>query len=108
LKASSHKEDEVAAYVIAEIRIKDRDPYVKELVPIFDASHKEYGGRMLARADDPDTFAGMPPGGRIIVLEFPDLGVARRWWNSTEMREARERRDVYRINSMFTVEGIVT
>jgi len=97
----------MTAYVIAEVRVKDHDAYV-ELAPVFAASHKEYGGGIVARSDDPDTFAGMPPGGRIVVIQFPDIGVARRWWNSAEMREARERRDVYRINSMFAVEGIVT
>jgi len=98
----------MAAYVIAEIRIKDHEQYVRKLVPIFDATHKEYDGRMLARADEPATFAGMPPGGRVIVLEFPDIDTARRWWNSDAVRKAQDRRDVYRINSMFAVEGIVT
>ena len=98
----------MAAYVIGEIRIKDHDQYVRELVPIFDATHKEYGGRMLARTDEPATFAGMPPGGRVIALEFPDIDTARRWWNSDAVRKAQDRRDVYRINSMFAVEGIVT
>jgi uncharacterized protein (DUF1330 family) len=100
-------EGEMTAYVIGEVRVKDHDAYL-ELVPIFDKSHKEYGGRLVARSDEPDTFAGMPAGGRIIVIEFPDLGTARRWWNSTLMKEARDRRDVYRINSIFAVEGIVT
>jgi uncharacterized protein (DUF1330 family) len=97
----------MTAYVIAEVRVKDHDAYVK-LAPVFAASHKEHGGRILARSDDPDTLAGMPPGGRVVLIEFPDLGVARRWWSSTPMKEAREQRDVYRINSMFAVEGIVT
>ena len=98
----------MAAYVIAEIRIKDHEQYVRELVPIFKATHKEYGGRLLARTDEPATFAGMPPGGRVIALEFPDIDTARRWWNSDAVRKAQDRRDVYRINSMFAVEGIVT
>jgi uncharacterized protein (DUF1330 family) len=98
----------MTAYVITEVRIKDHDQYAREVVPIFSATHKEYGGRMLVRTDEPATFAGMPPGGRMVLLEFPDTDTARRWWNSAAVKEAVDRRDVLRINSVVVLEGIVT
>ena len=98
----------MAAYVVVEVRIKDRDQYTREMVPIFNATHKEYGGRMLVRTDEPATFAGMPPGGRMVLLEFPDTDTARRWWNSAAVKAAVDRRDVLRINSIVALEGVVT
>jgi len=98
----------MTAYVICEIKIKDHDQYARELVPTFVATHKEYGGRLLARTGEPATFAGMPPGGRVVVVEFPDVDTARRWWNSAAVKAAVDRRDALRINSAVAVEGIVT
>ena len=98
----------MTAYVITEVRIKDHDIYAQEVVPVFSATHKEYGGRLLVRTDEPATFAGMPPGGRMVLLEFPDTDTARRWWNSAAVKQAVDRRDVLRINSTVALEGIVT
>jgi uncharacterized protein (DUF1330 family) len=98
----------MTAYVICEVAVKDHSRYEAELVPVFIATHKEHGGKMLARTDTPATFAGMPPGGRVVLLEFPDTDAARRWWHSTAMKEAQDKRDVLRINSIVAVEGIVT
>ena len=96
------------AYVICEVKIKEHRQYANEVVPVFAATHKEYGGRLLVRTDDPATFAGMPPGGRVVLLEFPDVDTARPWWNCPTMKAAIDRRDVLRINSIVAVEGIVT
>jgi uncharacterized protein (DUF1330 family) len=105
---SINQEGEMTAYVICEVRIKEHDQYAREVVPVFSASHKEYGGRLLARSDEPATFAGMPPGGRVVMLEFPDTDTVRRWWNSATVKAAIDRRDVLRINSLVAVEGVVT
>jgi uncharacterized protein (DUF1330 family) len=98
----------MTAYVVAEVKIKDHEQYAREVVPAFSASHKEYGGQMLVRTDEPATFAGMPPGGRMVVLGFPDTDTARRWWKSAAVKEAVDRHDVWRINSIVALEGIVT
>src|SRR5271155_4837817 len=98
----------MTAYVIVEVKIKDHDQYAREVVPVFNASHKEYRASLLARTDEPATLGGMPPGGRMVLLEFPDTDTARRWWNSAAMKEAIDRRDVLRINSIVVLEGIVT
>ena len=62
---------------------------------------------MLVRTDEPATFAGMPPGGRVAVLESP-TGHRPAMWNSAAVKAAIDRRDVLRINSLVAVEGIVT
>ena len=57
------------AYVIMEVKIKDQDVYKRECRPVFDATHKEYGGRRLARTDEPAPL----PGCLRVVGWF--------WWN---------------------------
>jgi uncharacterized protein (DUF1330 family) len=96
------------AYVIVEVRMKDHDQYLKEVVPVMDGARAEFHGRLLARTNEPATFAGMPPGGRMVLLEFSDTDTARRWWNSANVRAAMDKRDVVRINSVVALEGIVT
>jgi uncharacterized protein (DUF1330 family) len=44
----------------------------------------------------------------MVLLEFPDTDTARRWWSSAAVREAVDRRDALRINSIVALEGIVT
>jgi Domain of unknown function (DUF1330) len=52
----------MTAYVVCEVKIKDHDQYAREIVPIFTATHKEYGGRMLVRTDEPATFCLLAAG----------------------------------------------
>ena len=39
---------------------------------------------VLAFSEDGDTVEGTPPGGRVVVLKFPDKAAAMEWYNSPE------------------------
>jgi uncharacterized protein (DUF1330 family) len=101
-------EGKMTAYLIAEVAIKDRERYVNEFVPIVAQAHQDMGAKLLARTDDAATLSGMPPGGRMVLVQFPDTDTARRWWTSVAMKKAQDMRDVLRINSLVVVEGITT
>ena len=49
----------------------------------------------------------MPPGGRVVLIEFPDTDAARRWWKGHTMKQAHDT-GVVRIHSIFVIEGIET
>jgi uncharacterized protein (DUF1330 family) len=60
--------------VIAEVVVIDKERYAAEFVLIVSNAHQDMGGRLLARTDDPATFAGVPSGGRMVLVEVPNGG----------------------------------
>jgi uncharacterized protein (DUF1330 family) len=74
------------AYVLGEIRTDDPATLTKlteTYVPPALASIAAFGGRLLA-GGEPAMLDGGPKPARAVVVEFPDVAVARRWYRSAE------------------------
>jgi uncharacterized protein (DUF1330 family) len=69
-------------YVLGEIEITDPALFADygKQVP---ATIAQYGGRYLVRGGKAEAFEGAPPK-RMVVLEFPSLDQARKWYSSPE------------------------
>jgi uncharacterized protein (DUF1330 family) len=80
------------AYVIVETNVSDQEQYerYRDAAPASIAAH---GGRYLVRGGELEVFEGDWNPTRIVVLEFPDLETAKRWYASEEYGEARKLRD---------------
>ncbi len=93
------------AYVIVETNVTDQEQYdrYKEAARPAIAA---YGGRYLARGGELATFEGDWDPTRIVVLEFPDLETAKRWYASEEYGEARKLREGAATLNVVAVEGI--
>ena len=72
----------MSAYVIAFVDIHDRTRYEQDYVPPIAATLEPFGGRVIAASDDTTILEGSVPPGRTVLLEFPDLDSARRWYAS--------------------------
>jgi uncharacterized protein (DUF1330 family) len=97
-------EEPVAAYVIANVDIKDAalfEQYRKQ-VPDTLARH---GGRYLVRGGDHETLEGNWTPSRLVVLEFPTLEQARRWYQSEEYREPKALRMKCALTDVVLVQG---
>jgi uncharacterized protein (DUF1330 family) len=73
----------MAAYVIAEVEVTDPagfEEYRKQ-VP---ATIAKYGGKYLARGGATETREGDWRPKRLVILEFPSMDQARRWYDSPE------------------------
>lgn len=73
----------MSALFIAVSRITDRSKLEQYLA----GAPASLAGRqieVLAFAEDGDTVEGTPPGGRVVVLKFPDKAAAMEWYNSPE------------------------
>jgi uncharacterized protein (DUF1330 family) len=92
------------AYVIVETTINDPEQYerYKEAAPPAIAA---YGGRYLARGGELAVFEGDWDPARLVILEFPDLETAKRWYASAEYGEARTLRDGAARLNVVAVEG---
>jgi uncharacterized protein (DUF1330 family) len=95
----------VSAYVIIETDIHDPEQYERYKTASPDAVAGG-GGRFLARGGELAVLEGdwNPP--RIVVLEFPDLEAAKRWYDSPGYQEAKRLREGAANLRMVAVEGI--
>lgn len=79
------------AYVIGEAEILD-PVRMKTYAPMVAAAVAKFGGRYLARGAMPDVFEGAEAH-RILIIEFPDMETARRWYASPDYAAAKKVRD---------------
>ena len=73
----------MAAYLIAEVEITDPMAY-EEYRKIVPATIARYGGRYLVRGGAVETKEGGWMPSRMVVLEFPSMEQARKWYQSPE------------------------
>lgn len=71
------------AYVIGEVEIDDPDAY-KEYAKLVPATIAQYGGKYLVRGGAVETKEGDWNPKRIVVLEFPTMDQARKWYHSPD------------------------
>jgi uncharacterized protein (DUF1330 family) len=95
----------MSAYVLVDCHVTDPAQYevYKKLAPDAIAKH---GGRYLARGGSTTVLEGTWQPQRVVVLEFPDVAAAKRFYDSPEYRAARAARDGAARMSMVVVEGL--
>ncbi len=94
----------MAAYVIAEIAVKDAagyDAYKKSV----EATVKKFGGRFVVRGGAVKTFEGGWNPERIVVLEFPDMKALDAWYHSEDYKPLLEMRLAASNGRLIGVEG---
>ncbi len=81
----------MAAYVIAQLKMKDRDTFSKYEAGFLDV-FTPYDGKVLAVDEAPETLEGDWPYTRTVLLEFPSQEIALKWFNSPEYQEISKHR----------------
>jgi uncharacterized protein (DUF1330 family) len=94
----------MTAYVIADIQVTDPTAY-DQYRPLAAASIARLGGRFVVRGGKVDLLEGGPEPERIVVIEFPDVDTARRWYRSEEYQAALKIRQSASRGRVFLVEG---
>ena len=95
----------MSAYFIVDLDVTDPvgiEEYRKQ-VP---ATIAKYGGRYLVRGGDHETLEGDWRPRRVVLLEFPSVEQAKRWYDSEEYGEARKLRQGAAKLHMVAVEGV--
>jgi uncharacterized protein (DUF1330 family) len=93
------------AYVIVETDIHDPEQYERYKAASPDAVQGG-GGRFVARGGELAVLEGDWNPTRLVLLEFPDLETAKRWYDSPEYREVRKLRHGAANLRMVAVEGL--
>jgi uncharacterized protein (DUF1330 family) len=94
----------MAAYIIAEIEITDAATYDRYRARTPGVIER-YGGRFIVRGGAVETLEGDWRPGRLLVVEFPDMAAARRFYESAEYREIIDLRQQASRGRMILVEG---
>jgi len=93
------------AYVIVETDVHDPEQYARYQAASPDAVHSG-GGRFVVRGGDLAVLEGDWNPSRLVVLEFPDLEAARRWYDSAEYEQAKRLREGAANLRMVAVQGL--
>lgn len=92
------------AYIIVDVDIQDPLLYeeYKKLTP---ASIAAYEGRFVVRGGETEVLEGDWRPGRFVMLEFPSLETAKKWWASPEYAPAKAIRQRIAKTNMILVNG---
>ncbi len=95
----------MAAYFIVELEVTDPTPfeeYRKQVSPTIE----KYGGRYVVRGGKYETLEGGWTPKRVVVLEFPSMEQAKRWYDSPEYKPLLALRLRTWKSKMIRVEGV--
>ena len=96
----------MAAYLMAEAKVTDPAAYetYKRLAQVAIA---QYGGRYLVRGGAVDVLEGQwTPPQRLVLVEFPSVEQAKKFYDSPEYRAARDARATAADMNMLVVAGV--
>lgn len=95
----------MAAYFVADVDITSPAGFeeYRKLVP---ATIEKYGGRFIVRGGKFELFEGQWQPKRLVILEFPSVEQAKRWYDSEEYRQPRALRFRTARTNLILVEGV--
>ena len=93
------------AYVIADVTVTD-PATMEEYRTHVPATLAKYGGRFVVRGGAHQTVEGDWKPDRLVILEFPSMEQARRWYDSEEYRAPKAMRLKAGRTNLVMVEGI--
>jgi uncharacterized protein (DUF1330 family) len=96
----------MSAYFLVDIReIKDAakmDQYRSRVT----ATVEKFGGRYAVRPGPFEVVEGTYQPVRLVMLEFPTMEQARRWYDSEEYRELKQMRLAATVSNGFFMSGV--
>ena len=95
----------MAAYVIVDVELKKPQAYEAYKQPAA-ASIAQYGGRFLVRGGKHQVLEGAWHPTRLVVLEFPSVDAAKRWYASAEYGAVKPIRLAHAESDLVLVEGV--
>ena len=94
----------MAAYVIADIEVKDAAAYEAYKKGVG-ATVAKFGGRFLVRGGSGDVVRRRLEPSRVVVLEFPDMATLEAWYNSADYKPLLDMRLAATTGRLIAVEG---
>ncbi len=96
----------MTAYLIARVDITDPKQY-RHYLNVTPSIIEKYGGKAIARSTEPITLEGLDETRRIVILQFPTVESAGKFYHSPEYQEARKLREGAATGEIIVVDGIM-
>jgi uncharacterized protein (DUF1330 family) len=94
----------MSAYIIAEVEVTDPDTYATYTAQTPGLIERS-GGRFIVRGGAAESLEGAAPAGRLVVIEFPDMATAKRFYHSPEYQAIIGIRHQAATSRLVLVEG---
>ena len=94
----------MAAYVIADIEVKDASAYESYKQGVA-ATVEKFGGRFLVRGGAVTPHEGGWKPTRVVVIEFPDMAKLEAWYSSPDYKPLLALRLAASTGNLIAVEG---
>ena len=95
------------AYWIAKVNVGDKETYAEYAKRVTPALAK-YNGKFLVRGGKFEILEGKNEYERNVVIEFPSIDIARKFYNSKEYQEAKSFRDGKADFNAIIIEAVNT
>jgi uncharacterized protein (DUF1330 family) len=95
----------MAAYIVVDIDVHDA-PGLEEYRREVPATVTKFGGRFLVRGGPFQVLEGGWQPKRMVLLEFPSVEQARRWYDSEEYRPLKAMRLKASTANLVLVDGV--
>jgi len=95
----------MSAYLIATIDVTDPEQY-SEYTKLSPAIIAKFDGKFLARGGRTVSLEGPQQNARVVVLEFPSVEHAERFYESDEYQQAKSLRLKAASARFFIVDGV--
>lgn len=95
----------MTAYALAHLRVPSTHPEVFEYMERIQATLDPFSGRFRVHGAEPEVREGEWPG-RVVIIEFPSIEHARRWYDSPAYRAILPLRTSHIEGSAILVDGV--
>ena len=94
----------MSAYVIVSVDVHNPEQYdaYRRMVP---PTIEKFGGRFIVRGAPLHEMEGKWPRPRLVIVEFPDVETAKKWWSSPEYAPAKALRQANSTADLVIAEG---
>jgi uncharacterized protein (DUF1330 family) len=94
-----------SGYILANVDVKHPGQY-EEYKRLSTIAMKAHGAEVCVRGGKADVLEGGWTPNRLVLLKFPSVEQARKFYESTEYGAARKAREGIAVMSMVLVEGV--
>jgi len=92
-------------YILAEVEITNPEGY-RNYAAMVPATIEKFGGRFLSRGGANTPLEGEWPQRRRVIIEFPTVEAARRWYDSPEYEKPKALRIANSNSRLLLLEGV--
>ena len=92
------------AYIVANVKVTNPEQY-EEYRRLSTAAMQKYNVDVLVRGGTTEALEGQEPA-RTVILKFPDMAAARKFYNSELYGQVRKAREGAADMTMYIVEGV--